>query len=1003
METRRPWLRTSLARQAFRPGERPIVSAPRQGASDGGATSGAAVDQRRGERVPRDRATLTHPEPVSAIPVIGREPELEMARGLLGCAPLVTLVAPAGAGKSALVRAAVSERRDVAWVDLHGLGPRAVLARVWRAAGFPGPATEHELPARLGTRSGLLVLDGVDGCATLCARLVAGMLPASGPTRVLVTAHQPLGLDGEVRWALGPLSLPPVHPSSTAEVLASGSGALMTRLLQVLNPRLDLDSRAVELLATILRQLGGSPLAIRLVAPLVAALGPQAVSDRLRPRRSGGEPEATVRVPAPLARALELSTRSLSPRQAEILSALAEFPAGIGVEHLGMVIAPAGGEDEGLEREMKELEERSLVGLHARPTGACYRISWALASHLHHYGRWSAARTDAARRRIAWSLSMVEGAGPSLLTGSREQTWLERLESEEDNLTASLEAAIEAEDTQTAAQLGVEMWRFWELRGRLSEGRAWLTRILAMPRLDRAHRWKLLDGLGMLAWRQGDHLAAREAYREALREEHRSGGPEEARLLHHLGLVEAFANQPQEALRLLGLAVRGHLRAGELGQVAMVRSSTGLVLAACGRLEEARAQLEAALGTETVAQDSHAHAIALLHLGLVAALEERSSDSLSCLHRAGTALAALGDERSAAYALFGLAAVLQAHDPATALTLATTATSAVERLGTPVPEPWASTVTAAMADAWAALGQDDAELAIQAAGKLSVGEAIATVAGRAQGRTDENARGQVRVLGGFGVRWHGVPLQLTGQPAVLVKMLASSEGPLPTEAVMEELWPEADPRAGRWRLRNVLARLRRDAPSLVVRGEEELDFGASVEVDSRQFLRRAGPALRQLRAEDPLGPPAGRAALETYRGQLLPGELYAEWAQAARQRLAAVHVRLLDTLSKWESGHGDLEVAEAHLREAISEDPWDERRLLELTQLLRSTGRPLAALEALQRAIAHFHASGLRPSGPLLELVTELRAITDADPPLGPQLSAEARAPGPAPCADTVK
>ncbi|MHB1524612.1 MAG: BTAD domain-containing putative transcriptional regulator [Candidatus Dormibacteria bacterium] len=918
---------------------------------------------------------------MSTIPVIGREPELEMARGLLGCAPLVTVVAPAGAGKSALVRAVVSERRDVAWVDLHGLGPRAVLARVWRAAGFPGPATEHELPARLGTRSGLLVLDGVDGCATLCARLVAGMLPASGPTRVLVTAHQPLGLDGEVRWALGPLSLPPVHPSSTAEVLASGSGALMTRLLQVLNPRLDLDSRLVELLAPVLRQLGGSPLAIRLVAPLVAALGPQAVSNRLRPRRSGGEPEATVRVPAPLARALELSTRSLSPRQAEILSALAEFPAGIGVEHLGMVIAPAGGGDEGLEREMKELEERSLVGLHSRPTGASYRISWALASHLHHDSRWSAARRDAAQRRIAWSLSMVEGAGPSLLTGSREQTWLERLESEEDNLTASLEAAIEAEDTATAAQLGVEMWRFWELRGRLSEGRAWLTRILVMPRLDRAHRWKLLDGLGMLAWRQGDHLAAREAYREALREEHRSGGPEEARLLHHLGLVEAFANQPQEALRLLGLAVRGHLRAGELGQVAMVRSSTGLVLAACGRLEEARAQLEAALGTETVAQDSHAHAIALLHLGLVAALEERSSDSLSCLHRAGTALAALGDQRSAAYALLGLAAVLQAHDPATALTLATTATSAVERLGTPVPEPWASTVTAAMADAWAALGHDDAELAIQAAGKLSVGEAIATVAGRALGRAAENARGQVRVLGGFGVRWNGVPLQLTGQPAVLVKMLASSEGPLPTEAVMEELWPEADPRAGRWRLRNVLARLRRDASTLVVRGEEELDFGASVEVDSRQFLRRAGPALRQLRADDPLGPPAGRAALETYRGQLLPGELYAEWAQVARQRLAAVHVRLLDTLSKWESGHGDLEAAEAHLREAISEDPWDERRLLELTQLLRSTGRPLAALEALQRAMAHFHASGLRPSGPLLELVTELRAITDADPP----------------------
>ncbi len=906
--------------------------------------------------------------------LVGRDPDLQTALGLLGCASLVAVIGPPGIGKTALARAAVSERRDSAWADLSGLGPRAALARVGRAVGFKGPATEHDLQLHLRSWPGLLVLDGGDGCSALCARLAAGMVSGFGPARVLLTAHRALGLYGEVRWALGPLSLPPNHSATPGELMASGSGALMAGLVRSLNPELHLDARAIRLLAQLCGQLGGSPLAIRIAAPLVASLGPELVADRLRQRSRGQRQEGAGPLLAPLARALELSIRSLDGRQVEALACLAEFPAGIGIEHLAGILAPGSEAPEGLEATLLALEERSLIGLQPGPTGARYRVSGALTEFLRQDGRWVGARARAAQRRISWSLAMVSGAESSLLCGSSQLAWLERLEAEEDNLTTSLEAAIDAGDSGTAAQLGAELWRFWELRGRLAEGRAWLTRILALPRLDRALRWRLLDGLGMLAWRQGDHGAARDIYREAL-----SGGPlpgsrDEARLLHHLGLVEAFANQPQEALGLLGLAEQGHLRAGELGQVAMVRSSTGLVLAALGRLEDAQAQLDEALGAEAVAQDSHAHAIALLHQGMVSALRGMSGEALSSLQRSGSALVALGDERSAAYAVMGLATVLQPRDPPTALMLATAATVALERIGSPVPEPWASRVATALASARATLGCDQAERAVQAGGGLSLGQALGIAEGGPGSRGSDAALGLVRVLGGFRVHWAGRPLRLTGQPAVLVKLLATSDGAMPVEAVTEHLWPGADPEAGRWRLRNVLARLRREVRGLVVRRGDQLDFGETVAVDARTFRSEAQRALRQLRAHDPLALASGRSALESYAGPLLPGDPYEEWADGPRQHLAALRVQLLDGLARWARGHGDPGAAESYLREGIAEDPWDERRPMDLAELLRSSGRPLAALNVVQRAVATARASGLRPSSTLLVMERELRA-----------------------------
>jgi tetratricopeptide (TPR) repeat protein len=73
------------------------------------------------------------------------------------------------------------------------------------------------------------------------------------------------------------------------------------------------------------------------------------------------------------------------------------------------------------------------------------------------------------------------------------------------------------------------------------------------------------------------------------------------------------------------------------------------------------------------------------------------------------------------------------------------------------------------------------------------------------------------LLGRFALTWGGRPVPIRpGQGAQLLKMIAVS-GRLPAERAIEALWPDADPAAGRNRLRTVLARLNRAAPEAVCR------------------------------------------------------------------------------------------------------------------------------------------------------------------------------------------
>jgi non-specific serine/threonine protein kinase len=106
-----------------------------------------------------------------------------------------------------------------------------------------------------------------------------------------------------------------------------------------------------------------------------------------------------------------------------------------------------------------------------------------------------------------WARGLAETAEPELW-GADQERWLDTLESEHDNLRAALTWTLER-DPNSALLIAGSLWWFWQTRGYLTEGRAWLERALAAgpeasPELIGAARL----GAAFLAAMQGDGEAA---------------------------------------------------------------------------------------------------------------------------------------------------------------------------------------------------------------------------------------------------------------------------------------------------------------------------------------------------------------------------------------------------------------------------------------------------------------------------------------------------------------
>jgi predicted ATPase len=102
-------------------------------------------------------------------------------------------------------------------------------------------------------------------------------------------------------------------------------------------------------------------------------------------------------------------------------------------------------------------------------------------------------------QHAAYYLALAEQAEPEL-TGARQAEWLNTLEREHDNMRTALRWVIERGLGETSIRLTAALWRFWYIRGHVSEGRRWLERVLASHNSFVSLAWaKSLFGARMIS------------------------------------------------------------------------------------------------------------------------------------------------------------------------------------------------------------------------------------------------------------------------------------------------------------------------------------------------------------------------------------------------------------------------------------------------------------------------------------------------------------------------
>ncbi|MDQ4077920.1 MAG: tetratricopeptide repeat protein [Chloroflexota bacterium] len=616
-----------------------------------------------------------HNLPLLPTPLIGRQQELTALVELLEreMVRLVTVTGPGGMGKTRISLQVAAELLDdfpdgVFFVDLAPISdPALVIPTIAHTLHLQESGVEpltEILKGYLRDKALLLVLDNFEQVVE-SAPLVAELLAACPTVEVLATSREPLQIRGEQTFPLPPLALPELTHSSPAseERVASlaqvPAVALFVQRAQAVKPSFVLTPDNVDAVAEICRWLDGLPLAIELAAARIKLFAPQALLARFVKAAggtlhllTGGARDLPARHQT-LRDTIAWSYHLLAPSEQALFRRLGVFVGGATFEAVEAVCNQAGDLEVDALDGLASLLDKSLLQQREQADGEPHffllRTIQAYAlEQLEASGESQALRQAHAH----YYLALSEEAEPHL-TGAEQASWLERLELEHDNLRTALRWSEESGDAELGLRLAGALWRFWMTRGYLSEGRAWLERVLSnQPAEQTVTRAKALHGLGTLAIAQSDYEVARAHLEESLMIRRMLGDKYGIAVsLNNLGLVALEQGDPSAARPLYEESLALSHELGDREGVAMTLHNVGVVTYAQGDILGARALYEESLALQRQLGNQYGVANSLNNLGLISWEQGRLAEARVLLEECLTISRALGNKPSMAVTL----------------------------------------------------------------------------------------------------------------------------------------------------------------------------------------------------------------------------------------------------------------------------------------------------------------------------------------------------------------
>lgn len=468
--------------------------------------------------------------PAQRTPIVGRSREIAAVKELLlrPDVALVTLTGPGGIGKTRLGLAVAKDLEDhfpagVHFVPLASVNdPGLIPALVTQALGVRETGGQTPLAALkahmedLQENRLLLVFDNFEHIVSAAA-IVAELLTISPNLKALVTSRAPLHMYGEHEFPVPSLEVPDPKSMPSLDALAQyPSVALFLQRATAVKPGFEITSDNAAAVATICSRLDGLPLAIELAAARVKLLSPSSMQDRLESRLqllTGGARDLPARQQT-LRGTIDWSFELLSAPEQMLFRRLSVFVGGCTLDAVEAVCNTKQDLGADVLDGIASIVDKSLM--QQEQTGDEPRFDMLETIREYALERLEASGEEKATRRAhaAYCLVLAEEGNAD----AERTEWLDRFEMEHDNFRAALEWLVESGNAEWGLRLGSALFRFWETREYLSEGRERLTRLLKLPAAAARtqERSKALFAAGVLAGEQGDYAATRALIEESL-------------------------------------------------------------------------------------------------------------------------------------------------------------------------------------------------------------------------------------------------------------------------------------------------------------------------------------------------------------------------------------------------------------------------------------------------------------------------------------------------------
>lgn len=705
--------------------------------------------------------------PTPRTSLIGREREVTEAAELLlrPDVRLLSFTGAGGAGKSRLALAVASAIADqftggVQFVGLASITHPDLVATALAKALDIQQVANRTLPQLIGDQLRdvgpfLLLLDNFEQVLS-AATLVAEILAVCPSLKIVVTSRACLRVYGEQEFPVAPL-----EQKSAVQLFVQRATAA--------RPNFAINPENGPAIREICARLDGLPLAIELAAARTKVLSPSAILDRLQSRLqllTGGALDLPVRQQT-LRNTIDWSHDLLNENEQKLFRRFSVFMGGGTLEGAEAVCNT--GRDLGIDLfdGLSSLVNKNLVQ-HVERSGSDPRFTMLETIREYALERLASSGEESAARRAhaAYCLVLAEEGNPELTAPERAQ-WLARCDLEMDNFRSALDWLFYSNDLDWGLRLCMALFRFWDMREHLTEGRARLEVILQLAADGHSpERAKICIFLGALSTAQGDFSAAQRFLDQSLslyeglsdrwgiaaslnalavsardRGDYASAQTKfehclscwrslsdplaTARCLHNLGnVVKARGDYPR-AREALTEATAIFEALGDRSGAAWSINQQGDIAREQGDLIAAHDLYKRALAAFREAGDLWGSARSLADLGCINCEQREYAAAHAAYRDALELFAELGHRRGMARAIEGCASLAAARgDAARALKLAASAAHLRRLIGAPLLHAEQEKLDQSLLSAWKLLGEPQGKQAWTEGSGMSLEKAI---------------------------------------------------------------------------------------------------------------------------------------------------------------------------------------------------------------------------------------------------------------------------------------